>query len=77
MISPSAPLAELPWALDDWPLRLTRDQARALTAEIRDLVSRYRREPGDPDPQPGTVRAVFQFQLLPDEPLAPGEPGDD
>src|SRR6185437_4889835 len=30
------PLAELPWALDDWPLRLTRDQARALTAEIRE-----------------------------------------
>ncbi len=61
-------LHELPWNIDAWPLRLSREQARALARQIRDLVSAYRREPGDPDPQPGTERAVFQFQLLPDEP---------
>jgi DNA-binding transcriptional ArsR family regulator len=65
--SQDEPLEALPWALDDWPLRLTRDEARALSAQIRELVSRYRREPGDPEPRPGTQRAMFQFQLLPDE----------
>ena len=30
-------------------------------------LDRYRREPGDPDPAPDTVRAIFQFQMLPDE----------
>ena len=61
-------LHELPWNIDAWPIRLSRNEARALARQIRDLVSAYRREPGDPDPQPGTERAVFQFQLLPDEP---------
>jgi DNA-binding transcriptional ArsR family regulator len=61
-------LQDLPWNIDSWPLRLTRGQARELSRQIRDLVSAYRREPGDPDPQPGTERAVFQFQLLPDDP---------
>lgn len=61
-------LQDLPWSIDAWPLRLAPAQARELSRQIRDLVSAYRREPGDPDPQPGTERAVFQFQLLPDEP---------
>ncbi|MGH8859674.1 MAG: hypothetical protein ACRDVG_00305, partial [Jatrophihabitantaceae bacterium] len=60
-------LPEQPWCLDDWPVRLTTDEARALVAELRGLAARYRRESGDPDPRPGTERAVFQFQLLPDE----------
>jgi DNA-binding transcriptional ArsR family regulator len=60
-------LTELPWQLSYWPLRLTREQARTLTAQIHALVTPYRREPGDPDPATGTERAVFQFQLLPDE----------
>ncbi len=61
-------LEELPWNIDSWPLRLSREQARDLSRQVRDLVSPYRREPGDPDPQPNTERAVFQFQLLPDDP---------
>ncbi|HEY8302257.1 MAG TPA: helix-turn-helix domain-containing protein [Jatrophihabitans sp.] len=61
------PLADVPWALDDWPLRLTREQARQFVADVRALAGHYHRQPGDPDPQPGTERAIFQFQLLPDE----------
>ena len=61
------PLAGLPWCLDDWPLRMTRDQAREFAARLRELASQYRREPGDPDPGEGTERVMFQFQLLPDE----------
>jgi hypothetical protein len=60
-------MAMAPWALNDWPLRLTVEEARELGTQISELALRYRREPGDPDPRPGTVRAYFQFQLLPDE----------
>ncbi|MGD0556613.1 MAG: helix-turn-helix domain-containing protein [Streptosporangiaceae bacterium] len=65
----SAPdeIATAPWKLNDWPLRLTTEEARELGTKISELANRYRREPGDPDPRPGTVRAYFQFQLLPDE----------
>jgi DNA-binding transcriptional ArsR family regulator len=65
----SAPdeIATAPWKLNDWPLRLTAEEARELGAKISELANQYRREPGDPDPRPGTVRAYFQFQLLPDE----------
>ena len=42
-------------------------KARELAAHINTIAARYRREPEDPDPRPGTVRAVLQFQLLPDE----------
>lgn len=66
-------MATAPWGLDDWPLRLTPGEARELRRQIGELASRYRRPPGDPDPRPGTVRAYFQFQLLPDE-AAPAEP---
>lgn len=62
-----AELPSMPWQLSNWPLRLTHDEARALTEQVNELVTRYRREPGDPAPAPGTVRAVFQFQLLPDD----------
>jgi DNA-binding transcriptional ArsR family regulator len=70
----SAPddMATVPWTLNDWPLRLTVDQARELGRQISELAHRYRRPPGDPDPEPGTVRAYFQFQLLPDEPPPEG-----
>jgi DNA-binding transcriptional ArsR family regulator len=57
-----------PWQLNDWPLRLTVEEARELGRQISELAHRYRREAGDPDPRPGTVRAYFQVQLLPDEP---------
>lgn len=56
-----------PWQFGDWALRLTEDEARDLAARINALAAGYRREPEDPDPRPGTVRAVLQFQLLPDE----------
>lgn len=59
--------AARPWRLGDWALRLTEDEARDLAARINTLAAGYRREPDDPDPRPGTVRAVLQFQLLPDE----------
>jgi len=60
-------LPSLPWQLSDWPLRLNHAEARELAKEVNALVAKYRREPGDPEPRPGTERAVFQFQLLPDE----------
>jgi DNA-binding transcriptional ArsR family regulator len=65
-------MAAAPWKLNDWPLRLTVQEARELGTQISELAQRYRRGPGDPDPRPGTVRAYFQFQLLPDE--EPGAP---
>jgi DNA-binding transcriptional ArsR family regulator len=69
-------MATMPWGLDDWPLRLTHDEARELRRGIWELANRYRRQPGDPDPRPGTTRAYFQLQILPDEPQAdsPREP---
>lgn len=60
-------LPNLPWQINEWPLRLTRDEARALGWQVTELLQQYRREPGDPDPPPGTERAMFQFQILPDE----------
>jgi len=60
-------LAELPWQLSYWPVRLTREEARELAAQVNALVQPYRRAQGDPDPRQGTERAYFQFQLLPDE----------
>lgn len=60
-------LPSLPWQINEWPLRLTRQEARALGWQVSELLQAYRREPGDPDPRPGTERAVFQFQILPDE----------
>jgi DNA-binding transcriptional ArsR family regulator len=65
-------MATAPWKLNDWPLRLTVDEARELGTQISELANRYRRAPGDPDPRPGTVRAYFQLQLLPDEPRPAG-----
>lgn len=70
-------MATAPWMLNDWPLRLTVEEARELGTRISELANRYRREPGDPDPRPGTVRAYFQFQLLPDEERGTGEPEDE
>lgn len=60
-------LPNLPWQMNEWPIRLSVDEARALAAQVHELVLNYRREQGDPDPRPGTMRAVFQFQMLPDE----------
>lgn len=60
-------LPNLPWQMNEWPIRLSVDEARALAARVHELVLNYRREQGDPDPRPDTMRAVFQFQMLPDE----------
>lgn len=60
-------LPKLSWQINEWPLRLTREEARALSWQITELVLQYRREQGDPSPRVGTERAMFQFQILPDE----------
>jgi hypothetical protein len=62
-----AELAELPWTLSYWPVRLTHAEARTLAEQINELVLPYRRAQGDPDPRADTERAYFQFQLLPEE----------
>jgi DNA-binding transcriptional ArsR family regulator len=51
-----------------WPLRLSAEQAARLVDDIERLLLPYRRLPGDPaaTAEDGT-RAVFQYQLLPDE----------
>jgi DNA-binding transcriptional ArsR family regulator len=68
-------LTEVPWHLGNWPLRLSVAQARELTEAIGQLLLPYRREQGDPAPAPDTVRAMFQFQLVPDElPPTPDQP---
>jgi len=59
-------LPTLPWTFSEFPIALTHDEARALAAEITGVLQRYGREPGRA-PADGAVRAVFQFQLLPDE----------
>ena len=56
-----------PWKFSVTPMRLTHEQARELSEQVMALVDRYARQPGDPDPEPGTVRAVFQFQMIPDD----------
>jgi hypothetical protein len=68
-------LPSRPWQFADWPLRLTEEEAHELAEQVNALLVRYRREPGDPEPREGTVRAVFQFQLLPDPAPQPAEPG--
>jgi DNA-binding transcriptional ArsR family regulator len=57
-------LPTLPWMFSSTSIELTHDQARALAAEVGAVVRRYRREPGA---APTDARAVFQFQMLPDE----------
>ncbi|MFE4468068.1 helix-turn-helix domain-containing protein [Leifsonia sp. NPDC056824] len=57
-------LPELPWTVSDWPLTLSVEQAREVTAAVRELVSRFRREPGA-DAGDG-VRVHAQFQLFPE-----------
>lgn len=65
-------IGSLPWKLDDWPLQLTLDEAEELGEQVSELANRYRRRAGDTGQRTGSVRAYFQFQLLPDE--APIEP---
>jgi DNA-binding transcriptional ArsR family regulator len=60
-------LPTLPWTFGEFPIALTHEEARALATEITAVLQRYRREPGQPATD-GAQRAIFQFQLLPDEP---------
>jgi DNA-binding transcriptional ArsR family regulator len=59
-------LPALPWGLDEVPIDVTYDEARALRGEVTALIRRYLRKPGEP-PRAGTTRATFQLQMLPDE----------
>ena len=68
-------LATLPWTFSESSLELTHPQARELSAEVTALLDRYRRETGAPAGDPAAVRAVFQFQMLPDELAGPPSPG--
>jgi DNA-binding transcriptional ArsR family regulator len=61
-------LPDEPWQMGAWPLRLDRAEANELVERVIELLRPYRRQTGDPDPRPDTERAVFQFQLLPDDP---------
>jgi DNA-binding transcriptional ArsR family regulator len=61
-------LAGIPWTVSDWPLQLTLDEARELKLAMQELAVRYRRDPADPSPRPGTVRAHIAFQLTPEDP---------
>jgi DNA-binding transcriptional ArsR family regulator len=61
-------LPDEPWQMGAWPLRLSKAESNELIDRVIALLVAYRREQGDPDPRPDTERAVFQFQLLPDDP---------
>jgi len=73
-------LSELPWQLGEFSLSLTRQETRELTARLQEVVAPYRRDQsglargrGGPDGDSGATsnreRAVFQFQLVPDQHL--------
>ena len=59
-------LRTLPWTFSANAIELTHDEARTLAAQVLALVQLYRREPGQ-EPRDDAARAVFQFQLLPDD----------
>jgi DNA-binding transcriptional ArsR family regulator len=60
-------LPTLPWTFSSHAIELTHEQARALAAEVNAVVGRYARTPGAPPKGDGAVRAVLQFQMLPEE----------
>lgn len=75
-------LTELPWQLGEFSLSLTRQEARELATQLLEVIAPYRRDQsglargrGGPDGESGVTgdrdRAIFQFQLVPDE-----HPGD-
>lgn len=63
--------------MSDWPLRLTPAEAAALHDELRDVVSRYRRDTpeGAPEAPEGAERVSVITQILP-EPGEPSAPAD-
>jgi len=60
-------LPTLPWTFSEIAIELTHEQARVLPAEVTAVVQRYRREPGTPPKGDDAERAVFSFQIFPDE----------
>jgi DNA-binding transcriptional ArsR family regulator len=64
-------LPTLPWTLSEVSIELTHEQARALSAEVMAVLQRHLRVPGAPPKGDGAERAVFQFQMLPDEEVTP------
>ncbi|MFE7507703.1 ArsR/SmtB family transcription factor [Promicromonospora sp. NPDC057488] len=76
-------VAELPWQLGYIDLSLTYAEARELSARVVEAVAAFRRDqsgrargPGGPDADgPERHRAVFQYQLLPDDDDAAGAAG--
>jgi DNA-binding transcriptional ArsR family regulator len=60
-------LPTLPWTFSEIAIEVTHEEARALSAEVTAVVQRHLRERGAPPKGGGAERAVFQFQMLPDE----------
>jgi len=60
-------LPTLPWTFHDTQLRLTHDEARALSTEVSRLLLRYRRESSATENPAEAVDALFMFQMLPDD----------
>ena len=59
-------LDEAPWTVSDWPLTLTTEQAREVTATVRALMARFQRDPDAAATEPDALRVHAQFQLFPD-----------
>jgi DNA-binding transcriptional ArsR family regulator len=59
-------LAAMPWTISDWPLTLTTEQARTIVSAVRELVTRFQRDPEAAPGDPEAVRAHAQFQLFPE-----------
>ena len=61
----------MPWTFSEISIEVTPEEARALSAEVTAVVQRHLRAAGAPPRGDGAERAVFQFQLLPDEEVTP------
>lgn len=61
----------MPWTFSEISIEVTPEEARALSAEVMVVVQRHLRAAGAPPRGDGAERAVFQFQLLPDEEVTP------
>lgn len=60
-------LAAMPWTVSDWPLTLTPEQARMVVTAVRELVTRFQRDPDSPSSDADAVRVHAQFQLFPED----------
>lgn len=60
-------LAAMPWTVSDWPLTLTHEQARMVVTAVRELVTRFQRDPDSAASDADAVRVHAQFQLFPED----------